>query len=186
MRSRSCISGDRVEFGAQRLRHTSNALKTMTATQPTTTPDSFVVAPVPTETTTTTSLCMCRESVTSADSTRHAQSLFCTNRRYIITTATSVKQRRRAPSAWEVTPRDLQILEWMARHGIVTSEQVARRFFGGGQRTAYIRVSKLRELGLLRRERWFWNQPQVLRITTQGAPSHCSIRRSCEAHLVTN
>ncbi len=63
----------------------------------------------------------------------------------------------------------------MGRHGIVTAEQVARRFFARddgatGQRAAYRRLGVLEELGFARRDRTpFWRAPHVLRITKAGA-----------------
>ena len=74
----------------------------------------------------------------------------------------------------QLTARDVEILSWIGRHGIVTVEQVGRRFFardGGdvGQWAAYRRLRKLEELRLLRRDATFWREPAVLRVTTAGA-----------------
>ncbi len=30
-----------------------------------------------------------------------------------------------------LTPRDVEILSWVGRHGIVKAEQISRRFFSG-------------------------------------------------------
>lgn len=79
--------------------------------------------------------------------------------------------RTRGP---EVTPRDIQILQWTGRHGVVTPEQVAARFFRRdgedvGMRVAYRRVQVLETLDLLRRDRTFWRAPHVVRLTPAGA-----------------
>jgi hypothetical protein len=79
--------------------------------------------------------------------------------------------RRSGP---QLTQRDREILGWIARHGIVTADQVARRFFlrdGGsaGKRAAYRRLAVLEQMGLLRRDRTpFWRAPHVLRATKAG------------------
>lgn len=87
-----------------------------------------------------------------------------------------------------MTQRDLAILEWMARWGIVTREQVRRRFFpvadaGNGMGTvdpaagetplavpAVVnrRIAKLESIGLIRSDRTLWNVPQALRVTRKG------------------
>src|SRR5579884_4165538 len=80
--------------------------------------------------------------------------------------------RRSGP---QITQRDREILAWIGRHGIVTAEQVARRFFARddgatGQRAAYRRLLVLEGMRLVRRDRTpFWRAPQVLRITKAGA-----------------
>lgn len=80
--------------------------------------------------------------------------------------------RRSGP---QITNRDREILAWMGRHGIVTAEQVARKFFARddgatGNRAAYRRLTILESLGLVRRDRTpFWRAPQVLRVTKAGA-----------------
>lgn len=73
-----------------------------------------------------------------------------------------------------VTERDRAILQWIGRHGIVTRDHVANRFFarGDGQAgkwAAYRRVRILIELGLLQQDHTFWREAQVLRLTTSGA-----------------
>ena len=80
---------------------------------------------------------------------------------------------RRSP-AWQVTERDIEILQWVGRHGLVTPDQLGRKFFWRdgdkvGQRAAYDRIRKLAELGLLERLPTFYRQPQVLRVTRVGA-----------------
>lgn len=67
------------------------------------------------------------------------------------------------------------MLAWLGRHGVVTADQVARRFFVRedgelGKRAAYRRLAVLEDLGLVRRDRTpFWRAPHVLRITKAGA-----------------
>jgi len=74
----------------------------------------------------------------------------------------------------QITPRDREILAWIGRHGIVTPDQVARRFFVRpdgevGRRAAYRRVDALIFLRLLRRDPTpFWRGPKVLRVTSLG------------------
>jgi hypothetical protein len=67
------------------------------------------------------------------------------------------------------------MLAWLGRHGLVTPEQVARRFFGRengsvGLRVAYRRLCKLQELGLIRRDLTYQaRSPNVLGLSPQGA-----------------
>jgi hypothetical protein len=73
-----------------------------------------------------------------------------------------------------LTERDLAILRWTARHGVVTADQIARQFFARdqgdvGSGAAYRRLRKLRELDLLRSDRTFYMEPSVLRVTARGA-----------------
>jgi len=82
-------------------------------------------------------------------------------------------REKTASRGWQVTPRDVELLGWMGRHGVVTAEQVARRWFtredgSVGQRAAYDRLRKLQELGLISRTPTFWKEPAVLRLTTVG------------------
>ena len=74
----------------------------------------------------------------------------------------------------ELTARDQDILRWIGRHGMVTVEQVAPRFFahegGDGKPAAYKRLHKLCERDLLRRDRCpHLHVPDLLRLTTAGA-----------------
>lgn len=85
-------------------------------------------------------------------------------------------RRRRLPGRRgpQVTDRDIEILGWIGRHGVVTPAQVARHFFardGGtiGDSAAYRRLRKLHELGLIREDRTFWREPNVVRLTGAGA-----------------
>lgn len=73
-----------------------------------------------------------------------------------------------------VTGRDVEILEWVGRHGVVTPEQVAEHFFGRddgsvGYSAAYRRLRKIESLGLLRRNQTFYREAHVLRLTGAGA-----------------
>jgi protein involved in plasmid replication-relaxation len=84
--------------------------------------------------------------------------------------------RRRLPARHgpQITDRDVEILGWIGRHGVVTPGQVARHFFardGGavGERAAYRRLNKLEAMGLTREDRTFWREPNVLRLTSAGA-----------------
>ena len=87
--------------------------------------------------------------------------------------------RRRLPSRRatgpQLTERDLDILRWIARHGVVTVEDVAVKFFWRKEQrrpgiwAAYRRLSSLHWLGLILRDKPFANQPQVLRVTREGA-----------------
>lgn len=79
----------------------------------------------------------------------------------------------RAHGHLEVTERDLEILAWVTRHGIVTVEQIARKFFptSSGLSAAFQRVRKLATASppLLRRDRTHYREPSVIRVTTHGA-----------------
>jgi len=73
-----------------------------------------------------------------------------------------------------VTARDHAILQWIGRHGIVTRDQVANRFFAKdkdhpGKWAAYNRIRKLVGLGLLQEDHTFWREAMVLRLTLSGA-----------------
>jgi hypothetical protein len=66
------------------------------------------------------------------------------------------------------------MLTWIALHGIVTPDQVARHFFlrpSGevGQWAAYRRLRKLTELGLIRKDPVYWHHAHVIRVTGAGA-----------------
>lgn len=73
----------------------------------------------------------------------------------------------------EITDRDIAILTWVARHGIVTVEQITRKFFPTrqGKSAAFQRVRKLCDSrpALLQRDRTHYREPSVLRVTTHGA-----------------
>jgi hypothetical protein len=88
---------------------------------------------------------------------------------------------RRRPSAnrWRngpaLTARDEEILRWITRHGVVTAELVARRFFWRperkthGQWAAYRRLAALDTRKLLIRDKPFASKPEVIRVTREGA-----------------
>src|SRR5271155_818389 len=71
------------------------------------------------------------------------------------------------------TGRGVAMLAWIGRHGVVTAQQVGRRFFVHGdtigQKRAYRRLQKLEEMGLLRRDTPFARHPDVLRLRSAGA-----------------
>jgi hypothetical protein len=67
------------------------------------------------------------------------------------------------------------MLAWIGRHGIVTPEQAARRFFARsdgqvGMRAAWRRLARLQTLGLVHRDATpHWRCPHVIRLTKAGA-----------------
>jgi hypothetical protein len=73
-----------------------------------------------------------------------------------------------------LTGRDRELLRWIGRHGVVTAEQVACRFFAGpggviGRKVAYRRLAKLESHGLLaRRATSLWGARRVLLVTPAG------------------
>ena len=81
-------------------------------------------------------------------------------------------RRARGP---QLTERDVEILRWITRHGVVTAELVGRRFFWRdeqetyGRWAAYRRLAALRELGLVLSDTPFAREPAVLRVTREGA-----------------
>jgi hypothetical protein len=83
-----------------------------------------------------------------------------------------VGRRARGP---QLTERDVEILRWMTRHGVVTAELVGRRFFWRsdlktyGKWAAYRRLAALRELGLVLSDKPYAHEPAVLRVTREGA-----------------
>jgi hypothetical protein len=76
---------------------------------------------------------------------------------------------------WQPTERDEEILRWIARHGVVSPEQIARRFFprddGGVALSAmYVRIRKLEELQLLKRHPPIWFKgPKLVHVMRVGA-----------------
>jgi len=72
-----------------------------------------------------------------------------------------------------MTDRDIEILTWVGRHGVVTPQQVARKFFVHdgqvAQKRAYRRLAKLEELALIRRDRPFARHPDVIRLRSRGS-----------------
>ena len=78
-------------------------------------------------------------------------------------------------SGHQITARDREILAWIGRHGLVTTDQVAQWFFArddgtAGKRAAHRRLAILESLGLVRRDQTpFWRAPWVIRVTQAGA-----------------
>ena len=74
-----------------------------------------------------------------------------------------------------LTPRDEAILRWIGRHGVVTTQQVALRFFWRPERRACGRVAALRrlqaleEMRYIRRDRPLARHADVLRLRNAGA-----------------
>jgi hypothetical protein len=85
------------------------------------------------------------------------------------------RHRRRRPRTPQLTDRDVEIVRWITRHGVVTTEQVARKFFWRdetqtvGMWAAYRRIAALRDLGLVLRDKPFATKPDALRVTRKGA-----------------
>jgi len=85
------------------------------------------------------------------------------------------RRTTRRASGPQLTERDAEIIRWMTRHGVVTSELVGRRFFWHsalndyGKWATYRRVRALRELGLILTDKPYADQPAVLRVTREGA-----------------
>ena len=79
----------------------------------------------------------------------------------------------RALGHMQLTDRDEEILVWVARHGIVTLDQITAKFFPTphGKSACFQRVRKLCEASppLLQRHRTHYQEPSVLRVTTHGA-----------------
>lgn len=69
--------------------------------------------------------------------------------------------------------RDDEILKWVARHGIVTVDQMAAKFFATpqGRSACYQRVRKLCAAAppLLQRDLAFYRHPAIIRVTPAGA-----------------
>ncbi len=73
--------------------------------------------------------------------------------------------------------RDGELLRWIGRRGIVTAGQITKRWFGvaggmgtgSGEWAAWRRIRALEKHGLVRRDNWFWKQPQLVRLTGAGA-----------------
>lgn len=80
-----------------------------------------------------------------------------------------------------LTPRDHDILRWIGRYGVVSTEQVARRWFPRHAATvgpwttssAYRRVGVLEDFGFLQRDQIYLRGPHLLRLTPKGARLAC-------------
>jgi hypothetical protein len=74
-----------------------------------------------------------------------------------------------------LTDRDLQIVRWITRHGVVSAELIGRRFFWRpekqtpGLRAAYRRLNTLCRLGLILDKREYGTTHHVIRSTRAGA-----------------
>lgn len=66
-----------------------------------------------------------------------------------------------------IVPRDLELMRWMNTFGFVTIHQICR-WLQVGKVTAYERVRKLVQRGLLVHERIFQNEPGVYRVSSMG------------------
>ncbi|MHB8328448.1 MAG: replication-relaxation family protein [Acidimicrobiales bacterium] len=74
----------------------------------------------------------------------------------------------------QLTARDIEILSWVGRHGMVTADQVARHLFARDDGTvgtwaAYRRLRVLEERRFVRRDVTFARWPAVIRVTGPGA-----------------
>lgn len=67
-----------------------------------------------------------------------------------------------------LTSRDEDLVRWVARHGLVSADQVGRRFFPS-MWAAWRRLRRLEAAGLIRREPAFRDLPFVVRVTGAGA-----------------
>lgn len=66
-----------------------------------------------------------------------------------------------------LTERDLKILEWVGRQGVVRAEHVMARV-GMGRSATYRRLAQLVDYGLLRRYRVLYNDGALLAATAEG------------------
>jgi hypothetical protein len=65
--------------------------------------------------------------------------------------------------------RDLEVLRYIARHGVCSPDQIGRKFWGGSDPTArYRRIEKLAQQGYLDRDRTWYHGPYALRVTRKG------------------
>lgn len=67
-----------------------------------------------------------------------------------------------------LTARDEELVRWVARHGLVTADQVGRRFFPS-MWAAWRRLRRLQAAGLVRREPAFRDLPFIVHVTGAGA-----------------
>jgi hypothetical protein len=85
------------------------------------------------------------------------------------------RQSTRRVRGPQLTERDIDILRWITRHGVVTAELVGRRFFWRseqktyGKWAAYRRLRALRDLGLVLCDKPYAQRPAALRVTREGA-----------------
>lgn len=67
-----------------------------------------------------------------------------------------------------VTPRDIDLLRYLTRHGVCTGEQLAHRFFADST-AVWRRLRALEHLGLIARHRTWWREPRVVLATPLGS-----------------
>src|SRR4051794_32203891 len=85
------------------------------------------------------------------------------------------RRSSRWPQGPQIMDRDVEILRWITRHGVVTAELVGRRFFwrtdlkSYGKWAAYRRLAALENLKLILRDKPFAREPEVVRVTREGA-----------------
>ncbi|HEV3189796.1 MAG TPA: hypothetical protein VGY54_04825 [Polyangiaceae bacterium] len=84
----------------------------------------------------------------------------------------SSRLRMRGP---KLTDRDVEIIRWITRHGVVTADLVGRRFFwrpqlqAYGRRATYRRLNALCRLGLILDKKEYGTPHNVIRTTRVGA-----------------
>jgi hypothetical protein len=83
-----------------------------------------------------------------------------------------INWRARSP---HLTERDIDIIRWITRHGVVTADLVGRRFFWRpqlqtyGRRATYRRLNALCRLGLILDKREYGTPHNVIRTTRAGS-----------------
>ena len=78
----------------------------------------------------------------------------------------------KATAGHQITPRDREILAWIGKHGMVTTDQISKRFFATAtsKRAAHRRLEILEDLRLVHRDRTnFHRAPWIVRVTQAGA-----------------
>lgn len=68
----------------------------------------------------------------------------------------------------ELTGRDVELLRYVTRHGVCTGDQLGRKFFAGSTAT-WRRLRILDDIGLVHRQRTWWQGPRVVLTTRVGA-----------------
>lgn len=68
----------------------------------------------------------------------------------------------------QLTPRDIELFDWLNRHSAATCRQIAHEFFGSESR-AYKRLLGLRKRNFVRADRDLTALPAVYRVTEAGA-----------------
>ena len=67
-----------------------------------------------------------------------------------------------------LTARDVDVLRWITRHGIVTADQIGAAYFPS-KWAAYKRLKALDAMGLIRRDAAWHRAPKVIRVSPAGA-----------------